>query len=318
MKIVVYDDVDPFDVLDLNLLCFNFALTPELVAKIRHLDSRPFPFFALYVVDQDRVLGQAGVFQVPLATNEGPIEAGAIWAMCAHPAYSRQGIGSALIKEAHRRMRSAGLPFSTLGTSRHWVAHPFYRRHGYLDLANFASALAHQSALPEGAGAHLTVRKAVQADLAQADDLFRQAAAGKTGFSRRQESFMEMMVEVGDILSMDQLRMIHFGRDLAGYAAVQESPALLAINNFLLRDDIKVVDAAAALLRAAGASYVRIVTNNHSSYLDELRQAGFKVTSSTLDVTMIKPLGRAMTLDRLYHLFDVASGRFMMSGFDVT
>jgi GNAT superfamily N-acetyltransferase len=318
MKIVVYDDVDPFDVLDLNILCFNFALTPELVAKIRRLDSRPFPFFALYAVDQDRVVGQAGVFQVPLATDQGPLEAGAIWAMCTHPAYSRQGIGSALLQEAHRRMRSAGLSFSTLGTSRHWVAHAFYRRHGYLDLANFASAVAHGSALAKGAGAQLAVRKAVRADLAQADDLFRQAAAGKTGFSRRQESFMEMMVEVGDILSMDQLRIIHFGRTLAGYAAVRESPALLAINNFLLRDGIKVVDAAAALLRAGDAPYVRIVTNNHSSYLDELRSAGFSVTSSTLDVTMIKPLRQAMTLEQLYHLFDVASGRFMMSGFDVT
>lgn len=318
MKIVVYDDVDPFDVLDLNVLCFNFALTPELVAKIRRLDSRPFPFFALYAVDGDRVLGQAGVFQAPLMTGQGPVEAGAIWAMCTHPAYSRQGIGSALIQEAHRRMRAAGLPFSTLGTSRHWVAHAFYRRHGYLDLAHFASALAHQSALTEDAGAHLTVRKAVRADLAQADNLFRQVASGKTGFSRRQESFMEMMVEIGDILSLDQLRMIDFSGGLAGYAAVQESPALLAINNFLLRNDIKVVDAAAALLRAAGAPYVRIVSNHHSSTLDDLRAAGFKVTHSTLDVTMIKPLRQNMTLDELYQMFDVASGRFMMSGFDVT
>jgi len=319
MKIVAYDDVDPFDVLDLNVLCFNFALTPELVAKIRRLDNRPFPFFALYAVDQRRLLGQVGVFRVPLMTARGPLDAGAIWAMCTHPAHSRQGVGSALIEEAHRRMRAAGLPFSTLGTSRHWVAHPFYRQHGYLDLAHFASALARRSALPGDAGSQLTVRQATHADLAPADDLFRQAAAGKTGFSRRQDSFMEMMVEVGDILSLDQLRMLSLEpNEIVGYAAVRESPALLAVNNFLLRDDIPVVDAAAALLRAAGAPYVRIVTNNHSPYLDQLRSAGFTVTTSTLDVTMIKPLQEAMTMDQLYQLFDVASGRFMMSGFDVT
>ena len=318
MKIVDYDDVDPFDVLDLNVLCFNFALTPDLVAKIRRLDNRPFPFFALYAVDGQRVTGQVGVFRVPLMTRKGPLEAGAIWAMCTHPAHSRQGIGSALIREAHRRMRAAGLSFSTLGTSRHWVAHPFYRRHGYLDLAHFASALAPQSALPDGAGAQLTIKDAVHADLARADDLFRQVAADMTGFSRRQESFLEMMVEVGDILSLNQLRMIEFGGDLAGYAAVQESPALLAINNFLLRNDIRVVDAAAALRRASGPPYVRIVTNDHSVYLEDLQQAGFAVTNATLDVTMIKPLRQAMALDQLYQLFDVASGRFMMSGFDVT
>ncbi len=319
VKIVPYDEVDPFDVLDLNVLCFDFALTPELVAKIRRLDDRPFPFFALYAVDQDRLLGQVGVFRVPLMTAKGPLEAGAIWAMCVHPAYLRQGIGSALLEEAHRRVRSAGLSFSTLGTSRHWVSHPFYQRQGYLDLAHFASALAHQSALPEDAGSQLTVRQATHVDLAPANDLFDRVAAGKTGFSRRQESFMEMMIEVGDILSMDQLRLLYLGPDeLVGYAAVRKSPTLLAINNFLLRDDIQVVDAAAALLKAAGAAYVRIVSNSHSPYLNQLRQAGFRMTAATLDVTMIKPLQQALTQEQLHQLFDVASGRFMMSGFDVT
>jgi GNAT superfamily N-acetyltransferase len=318
MKIVAYDEVDPFDVLNLNILCFNFALTLKLVATIRRLDRRPFPFFALYAVDQGRLLGQVGVFKVPLMTAQGPLEAGAIWAMCTHPAHSRQGIGSALIQAAHQRMRSAGLSYSTLGTSRHWVAHPFYHRHGYLDLAHFASALAHHSALPEDAGFDFTVTKATQADLAPANRLFRQAAADKTGFSRRQDAFLEMMIEVGDILSLDQLRMIYRGRDLVGYAAVRESAALLDVNNFLLRDDIKVVDAAAALLRASTAPYVRVVTNNHAPYLAHLRSAGFRVTASTLDVTMIKPLHEAMTLDQLHRLFDVSSGRFMMSGFDVT
>jgi hypothetical protein len=129
---------------------------------------------------------------------------------------------------------------------------------------------------------------------------------------------MEMMVEVGDILSMDQLRMIYHGLDLVGYAAVRASGSLLAINNFLLLDDVEVVDAAAALLREARAPYVRIVTNNHSAYIAASQQAGFRVTSSTLDVAMIIPLQKATTLNQLHRLFDVASGRFMMSGFDVT
>jgi len=318
MNIVTYDDLDPFDVLDLNILCFNFALTPEMVSKIRRLDRRPFPFFALYAVDRGRLLGQVGVFQVPLMTTQGPVEAGAIWAMCTHPAYSRQGIGSALIREAHERMRAAGLPFSTLGTSRHWVAHPFYRRHGYLDLANFASALTHRKSLPNEAGSQLVVRKAIQADLAPANDLFRQAAVGKTGFSRRQNSFMEMMIEVGDILSMDELRMIHLGQDLVGYAAVRKSNDLLVVNNFILLNGFKIVDAAAALLGKAGTPYIRLVTDNHSTYLEDLRMSGFRVTPSTLDVTMIKSLQDEILLDQFHQLFDVGSGRFMMSGFDVT
>lgn len=230
----------------------------------------------------------------------------------------RQGIGTRLIKEAHEQMRAAGLPLSTLGTSRHWVAHRFYQQHGYLDLANFASALANHDTLPEDTGVQLTVSRVVREDLPQADKLSRQVAIGKTGFSRRQEGFVEMMIEVGDILSIDQLRLICRDQDLVGYAAVRESQSLLAINNFLLLDSVTVVDAAAALLRTVTAPYIRIVTNSHSAYGEELRQAGFRVTNSTLDVMMIKSLQETKTRDQLQQLFDVASGRFMMSGYDVT
>jgi hypothetical protein len=64
----------------------------------------------------------------------------------------------------------------------------------------------------------------------------------------------------------------------------------------------EVVDAAAALLREIEAPFVRIVTNDHLAYADELREAGFRVANSTLDVLMIKPIQEAMTLDQLYQL----------------
>ncbi len=51
MEIQEYDHVDPFDVLDLNLLCLRYELTPERVGTIRRLDPRPFPFFAIYAYD---------------------------------------------------------------------------------------------------------------------------------------------------------------------------------------------------------------------------------------------------------------------------
>jgi hypothetical protein len=61
LKIVEYDDVDLLEVLHLNLLCLGFALTPERVALIHRLDPRPFPFMALYAVEDKTVVGQVGV-----------------------------------------------------------------------------------------------------------------------------------------------------------------------------------------------------------------------------------------------------------------
>ncbi|MHA2246120.1 MAG: hypothetical protein ACXADY_14245 [Candidatus Hodarchaeales archaeon] len=44
MNILEYDEVDPIEVLQLNLLGLDFSLTPERVSLIRQYDPRPFPF----------------------------------------------------------------------------------------------------------------------------------------------------------------------------------------------------------------------------------------------------------------------------------
>ncbi len=228
MKIVEYDEADPFSVLDLNLLCFRFALTPETAVRIRRLDGRAFPFLAIYAVDDGRIVGQTGVFRLPAMTVDGPEDVGGIWAMCTHPAYSRRGIGSLLIAEAHARMRAAGLRFAALGTSRHWVSHPFYRRHGYQDVAHFAAALAPRAAVA-GCSNGLHVTQATRNALPEADALFRRVAAGKTGFARRHDNFLPDMTDIGDDVRLEDLRLLYHGRDLIGYAAVQNSPTLFSL-----------------------------------------------------------------------------------------
>jgi hypothetical protein len=66
MKIVDYDDVDTISVLHLTMLALGFPLTPEHAAHIRHADPRPFPCFTVNTVEEDRVLGQVGVFRLPM------------------------------------------------------------------------------------------------------------------------------------------------------------------------------------------------------------------------------------------------------------
>ena len=64
MKIVEYDDADPVGVLHLNLLSLNWPLTPELSARIRRLDPRPFPFFGVYAMVDSIITGQMLVTEV--------------------------------------------------------------------------------------------------------------------------------------------------------------------------------------------------------------------------------------------------------------
>src|SRR6266545_5730208 len=114
MKIVEYDQVDPIQVLNLNMLALGFSLTPEHAEHIRSTDPRPFPCFAIYAVEEDQVLGQVGIFRLPMISTEGRVDVGGVWAVCTHPQYAGRGIASLLLEEAHARMRSAGLRFSTL------------------------------------------------------------------------------------------------------------------------------------------------------------------------------------------------------------
>src|SRR5512141_1318699 len=134
MKILEYDDIDPFDAFQVSVLALEFALTPEHAAHIRQSDPRPFPFFAIYAVEDDRVLGQVGVFRLPMISTEGREDVGGVWAVSTHPNYAGRGIASALLDEAHTRMRDAGLRFSTLGTNRPRVAYRLYQQHGYVDM----------------------------------------------------------------------------------------------------------------------------------------------------------------------------------------
>lgn len=117
MRIAEYDDVDPLQVLHLNLLCLDFALTPELVSLIRRMDPRPFPCFALYALEGDVVVGQVGVFRLPVVSTAGAAEVGGVWAVATHPAWRGQGVASLLLNEAHARMAAVGLRFVTLGTN---------------------------------------------------------------------------------------------------------------------------------------------------------------------------------------------------------
>ena len=128
MKILEYDDVDPMQVLLLNMLALDFPFTPEHAAYIRRTDPRPFPCFTVNAVENDMVLGQVGIFRLPMISMQGREDVGGVWAVSTHPAHAERGIASTLLEEAHTRMRAAGLRFSTLSTNRYRVAYKLYQR----------------------------------------------------------------------------------------------------------------------------------------------------------------------------------------------
>ena len=246
MKIVEYDDVDPLGVLQLNLLSLGYTLTPEKVSLIRHLDTRPFRFFALYAIEDGIVAGQVGIYRLPMITVNGPEDVGGICAMCIHPAFSRKGIATRLLEEAHARMRSAGLRFSSLGTTRHRGAYALYKKRGYEDVFSFTSTFAPREIVYRYG--HLRAERASSGRLHLADSLFQKVAAGNLGFAQRQKSFIPMMVATGEI-GEDEVWLLWDDDELIGYALAGVTESVLSVSSSLLAEGVDAGAAMSALAR---------------------------------------------------------------------
>jgi GNAT superfamily N-acetyltransferase len=314
MKIFEYGQVDPLEVLHLNMLCLGFQLTPELASVIHLHDPRAFPFFCLYAQVDNSVAGQVGVFRLPVVSTEGADEVGGVWAVCGHPEYANQGIATGLLKEAHARMRAAGLRFSTLGTDRYRVAHRLYEKLGYQDVFSSPSIVARQEKLPE-----TNVLRAAPAgheNLSLADQLFEQIAAGGLGFARRHRPFF-LFLERRSYLRGEDLWIIWRGKEAVGYALAFLTTPVLRIANLLLFDEIDPLAAVAAVTQQTGAAYVQ-VTIDQLAHRDAFEEAGLQLAGGTWGTFMVKPLVEDLTVDDFRRLYGPGTDRFFISNMDIT
>jgi len=314
MKIVDYDQADPIGVLNLNLLSLDYALTPERVALIRHLDPRPFPFFGVYAIEGGIVAGQVAVYRLTMISTEGPEDVGGACAVCTHPAFNRQGIAARLFDETHARMRAAGLRFSTLGTTRYRGAYDFYRRQGYEDVLIANSTFARFDAVRKNST--LRVERASKERLPLADAFFPCAAAGRLGFARRTSSFLQMLAVTGDLNAQD-VWLIWDQDNLAGYALARVQESILKVDDVLLADRTEAAEVVAAIAHETGAEYLH-VRINRPSVAASLMRAGYPHAYPGWSTFMVKPLIPNVTTDDFRRRFGVSTEEFMIAPVDVT
>lgn len=311
MEILEYDDVDPLGVLELNMLALDFELTPEHVAHIRHSDPRPFPFFAVYAVEDGKVLGQVGVFRLPMLSTEGREDVGGVWAVSTHPQYAGRGIASLLLNEAHARMRDAGLRFSTLGTNRYRVAYRLYQQQGYEDTQVLATALARWET------AHQPTRLRAQPPGPEGFDfvekVFENVANKYLGYAWRHTPFARMR----DRVSLDDVWMLWDHNRPVGYALAHSNKTMLNISSLLLSDDTDVTEAVAAVVTQLKTTYVKVKVSRPIE-ISGLKRAGFQVAHPTWGAFMLKPLVPEVTVEDARRLFGIGTDRFLISWLDIT
>jgi GNAT superfamily N-acetyltransferase len=311
MKILEYDEVDPIKVLELNLLALDFALTPEHAAHIRRTDPRAFPCLAVYAVEDGILLGQVGIFCLPMQSMQGRVEVGGVWAVSTHPEYSGRGVASLLLNEAHRRMLSEGLHFSTLGTSRARRAYSLYKHHGYEDMFVFATAsaewdLAHQPtrlrAAPPGAGGYDLI-----------ENIYKQVGGEYFGFSIRQSPYSYMR----DHVKLEDTWVIWKNDHPVGYALANVERAVLRISNILLSEELDVAEAVAAVAARVKTAFVQVKISRPVDILN-FRRKGFELAHPNWDAFMVKPLIPGTNPGDARRMFGMGTDKFLISWLDTT
>jgi GNAT superfamily N-acetyltransferase len=310
MKILAYDEVDPLGVLHLTTMALEFPLTPEYSAVLRRKDPRPFPGLGVYAVEDDLVLGQVGVFRLPMISTEAREDVGGVWAVSTHPEYAGRGVASRLLEEAHSRMRNASLRFSTLGTDRFRVAYKLYQNHGYVDMGVWGTGLTRWS------DAHQPTRLQAESAGDEGFDLvervFQEVAEDYLGFAWRHLPFARLRkLPIGDVWILKDN-----GRPV-GYALARNNKTMLNISDLTLKAGIDANEAVAAVATKSKSDYVQ-VTISRPKAIASLRDAGFLVAHPNWSAFMIKPLVPEVTVEDARRLFGIGTDQFLISWLDVT
>jgi predicted acetyltransferase len=246
-----------------------------------------------------------------MISTEGHEDVGGVWAVSTHPQHAGRGIASALLEDAHSRMRDAGLRFSTLSTNRYRRAHKLYRQHGYVDMNVWATALARWELAHQPT--RLRARPAGPEGFEFIEKIFKDLASEYLGFAWRHTPFARLR----DKVNVDDIWTIWEDRTPAGFVFVSRESLLLKISIQILRMDIDAQEAVAAVVSNLKASYVR-VTMSRPSDIASFRRTGWQTAHPTWDAFMIKPLLPELTVDEARRLFGIGTDWFLISWLDTT
>ncbi|HSB66326.1 MAG TPA: GNAT family N-acetyltransferase [Anaerolineales bacterium] len=311
IKILGYDDVDPLQALNLNLIALDFALTPERAAQIRRTDLRPFPCFTINAVKDNVVVGQVEVSRLPMVSSEGREDVGGVWAVSTLPQHAGYAIASTLLEEAHNRMRDAGLRFSTLRTNRSHISYRLYKRYGYVDMNIWATGLARWETAHQPTRLQSVSVGSSEYDLVKR--VFVNVAGDYLGFAWRHTPFAHFR----DELRTEDIRILCENNRPIGYALASVNQSILFVCDLVLRMGVNPAEAIAALASQVRTAYVQVKINRPVE-IASLRQAGYQVTHPDWSAFMLKPLIPKVTVEDARRLFGIDTDRFLISWLDTT
>lgn len=310
MEIVEYDNVDPIKAMYLARLSQDFAITPEMAVQIRLTEPRAFPCLAIFAVEGDTILGQLGLFRLPMVSTEGREDVGGVWAVSTHPHSARKEIISFLLNEAHTRMRLAGLRFSTLGTDRFRVSYQHYLEQGYEETNVWATALARWEIAHQPTRLSATHPGSLGHELIV--NIYNDVAKEYLGFAWRHTPFAPLHA-----INLEDIWILRANNRPVGYAITHADKTMLTISTLTVYPDIDAAEAVAAVAAARRASYIQVKISRPVE-MASFQRAGYYVANPNRSGFLIKPLVPEVSAQDAYQLFGIGSDQFLISWLDIT
>jgi predicted acetyltransferase len=242
-------------------------------------------------IEKDRIIGFVGVMDMVTRSVDGSqVKVGGIWDVATHPAYTRKGVASTLMKRVHEDFRERGYPFSLLTAGRAEIAYNFYRKLGYEEVLTFPSA--YKIIKPAKKTVEAAKRK-IESDWNGILRIFRQVTEDRTGLVIRTDEYMKML-DKREIIQSDKTIQTE-----KGYALLKEDEGRIAIKEIMAPTKEETL----RLIRRAEEKAVKTVANRlilSDRTLNAYRSEGYMTLTESYGVLMAKPLTKSATFQGTY------------------
>ncbi|MEW5937246.1 MAG: GNAT family N-acetyltransferase [Candidatus Thermoplasmatota archaeon] len=310
MRIATYDEIDPLEVLHLNVAAFGWFLDEDTVRKLRRIDPACSDWFALYGIEDGRVVSQIGATYPSIETIEGSARIGYVWGVATLPSSTRRGYQKRLLKELHERMRTEGAEIYFLATSKGLVAHALYQQCGYRDLQYFRWGM--RSSRGRRGDIHIIKRKIGGSALFE---LYRRASKGGTGFVHREPNFPRIVKAWMPHTYAEACIFLREGEKI-GYALVQSPPPSPWVREIVCPEPSNIPSCLDALDARYRAGALCCGLHTRATTVGQLRSAGIALDRESHGVIMVRG-AEPMSPRRIETLLGWNRGSFQMTALDV-
>lgn len=312
MEIYGYDEVDWQQVLKLNLIGFNWYLTPDLVKTILDTDKRIPNYYAIYGVEKGEVLGQVGIFIDETKTINGVEKIGYLWTVCTKPTAFRKGVAINLVKEAHDRLLSNGVRYSFLGTERSLIAYNFFRKLGYSDFID--SNMCFKTCIKSDNN-EKEIYISREFNEKEIYKIFSDYSQNLTGFVLRPKNFISIRKAWG-WMPLDLIGVFKRNNESIGYFLGSKEEKIINIRELCCPMYENIPGCIKALEVEFKPEHMIFHFISKRNIINILKNNGFSYINKTLPAYMIKDLKEEQSIEEIQKLYGIKENKFQMTSID--